>query len=40
MLSSAGCDQIAADEDEREQHQDEIERVQCSDATPFFISGD
>jgi hypothetical protein len=27
VLSSAGRDQIAADEDEREQHQDEIERV-------------
>jgi predicted protein tyrosine phosphatase len=25
VLSSAGRDQIAADEDEREQHQDEIE---------------
>ena len=29
MLSSAGRDQIAADENEREQHQDEIERVHC-----------
>jgi hypothetical protein len=27
VLSSAGRDQIAADEDERAQHQDEIERV-------------
>ena len=27
VLSSAGRDQIAADEDEREQHQDEIEGV-------------
>ena len=27
VLSSAGRNQIAADEDEREQHQDEIERV-------------
>jgi hypothetical protein len=27
VLSSAGRDQMAADEDEREQHQDEIERV-------------
>jgi hypothetical protein len=27
VLSSAGRDQIAADEDEREQHQDQIERA-------------
>jgi hypothetical protein len=28
VLSSAGRDQIAADEDERGEHRDEIERVQ------------
>jgi hypothetical protein len=41
VLSSAGRDQIAADEDEREQHQDEIERVHSrSFGDSFFLVSD
>jgi hypothetical protein len=38
VLSSAGHDQIAADLDERQQHQDEIERVHRQRTKPYEAS--
>ncbi len=43
VLSSAGRDQIAADEDEREQHQDEIEwskGMKCEPHSYFMAGGE